>query len=356
MSRSIPSWRSLARLSDDELNGYDVAAVNLACAADLPGADRIDFARCLDRLDGWANAVGEYTDRMLPQFRRSPQRYENSEAYFRALAMITVLQRDLGVRYNPAKIAPDAPFDTADSFIHGVLQGDGGTCATLPVVYAAVGRRLGYPIRLSSTRGQVFAHGFARWDDQTTGVRFNIEAMNRGLSTPPDDYYRHDPRHRLYHLTPDAEREGCYLVSKTPRMELAGFLAARAARWDDARNWWRCVDSWAWAASLVPANEHVRNSLRRAMTAWDAELRRTKPLGFPDILVRADVRLFPDTLPLELERTIFGLTAVHHLLTDPRLETKYWARMRRGDIAHTPTRATATFAPNESCSIDLVFH
>jgi hypothetical protein len=343
-------WRHLARLPDAELVRLDIAAVNLACAEGLPGADEIDVDYCLYKLD-YAEAVRSYTLRLMPQFRRKPHEYEDSEAYFRALAMITALQRDLGVRYNPAKIPEDAPFETADSFIHGVIPGDGGTCATLPVVYAAVGRRLGYPIRLVSTRGKKSGHLFCRWDDPATGERFNIEAAGRGLTTPGDDYFRAG----LYDLSPQAEAEGCHLRSMTPRMELAGFLGDRAWRWEDVGDWWRCVDSWAWAAALVPENVHKRNSLKRCMVEWDKEQGRKKPAGFPAVLVRANARQFPDSLPLDLEQNICGLTAVHHMLTDPRLEGKYWGRMRRGDYDRAPTVAVADFAADTSCRIHLRF-
>jgi hypothetical protein len=292
-------WRKLALLSDDELGRYDIAAVNLACAEGLPGADEIDTNYCLYKLHDWALAVKDYTARLMPQFRRKPKEYENSEAYFRTLALITVLQRDMGVRYNPAKIPEDAPFDTADSFIHGVIQGDGGTCATLPVVYAAVGRRLGYPIKLVSTRGKSSSHLFCRWDDPTTGERFNIEAAGVGLTTPTDDYYRRGAEQQ-YDLTPELESDGCYLQSETPQMELAGFLGNRAWRWEDVKDWWQCVDSWAWASSLVPQNKMKQNSLKRAMVAWDKEQEQRKPIGFPGVLVRATCRQFPNTLPVDL--------------------------------------------------------
>jgi hypothetical protein len=264
--------------------------------------------------------------------------------------MITVLQRDMGVRYNPAKIPDDAPFDTADSFIHGVIQGDGGTCATLPVVYAAVGRRLGYPIKLASTRGK-FGHLFARWDDPKTGERFNIEAAGVGLSTPDDDYFR-DGR---YEMSARTEIEGDYLRSMTPKMELAGFLAGRAWRWEDVKDWLACVDAWAWASSLVPENVHKRNSLWRCMVEWAKEQGRRKPVGFPRVLIRSMGRQYPDTLPEELERNICGLTAVHHMLTDPRMEEEHWARMRRGDLAGRPTMAVADFGADASCRVHLQF-
>lgn len=216
LTGKLPHWRHLVRLSNEELGRYDIAAVNLACAEGLPGADEIDAGYCLYKLDDWAGWVKDYTNQLFHQFCRKPRRYENSEAYFRTICLITVLQRDMGVRYNPAKIPEDAPFDTADSFIHGAIQGSGGTCATLPVVYAAVGRRLGYPIKLVSTRGKSSGHLFARWDDPNTGERLNIEATNQGLSTPTDEYFRSDPHHR-YDLPPEAEKEGCHLhLENTP--------------------------------------------------------------------------------------------------------------------------------------------
>jgi hypothetical protein len=54
------------------------------------------------------------------------------------------------------------------------------------VVYAAVGRRLGYPIRLVRTK----LHLFNRWDDETTGERFNIDgSAYRGVNSHPDEHY-----------------------------------------------------------------------------------------------------------------------------------------------------------------------
>lgn len=259
--RTLPNWRDLVTLPEEELGRYDISAVNLACAAGLPSSETIDFAECLSKLDVWATCVQLHTARLMPQFHRKPHEYENSEAYFLALAMITVLQRDLGVRYNPAKIPADAKFDTADTFIHGITHGDGGTCATLPVVYAAVGRRLGYPIRLVSTRGRSSGHLFARWDDPARGDRFNIEATNIGLTTPTDE----EMRTGRYQLTDSELREGCYLQSMTPRMELSVFLGERGWCFEDAGDWRNCVEAWAAATNLVPENVCTRNSLRRCM-------------------------------------------------------------------------------------------
>jgi hypothetical protein len=185
-------WKQLVMLPEDELARLDIALVNLACAADLPDAPGpVVWEACIKRLDHWASLIGGYTERLLPKFRRSPHEYEHSEAYFRMLCLATVLQRDCGVRYNPAKVSPDVPLDTADSFIHGAVLGEGGTCCSLPVVWAAVGRRLGYPLKLVSCLSEKFSHLFLRWEGPGSRKRFNIEATTHlGFATPSDDDFR----------------------------------------------------------------------------------------------------------------------------------------------------------------------
>ena len=142
-------WKELVRLSEEELSRLDVAEVNLACAAELPGAPTpFQVRQCIDRLNRYAKCVRRYTDERMPEFRAKPEVYDGSESVFRVVSLVRVVQGKFGVRYNPAKRPPDAPLETADTFIHGALVGEGGTCASLPVVFAAVGRRLGYPLEV----------------------------------------------------------------------------------------------------------------------------------------------------------------------------------------------------------------
>lgn len=349
---SVPGWRSLVGMADEELATHDPAAVNLACAAGLPDAEQIDSAYCFATLDRWASEVSGFTTRVMPQYYHNPHKFGYSEAYFRTLCLITVLQRDCGVRYNENKVPEDASFGTADSFIHGVIQGDGGTCATLPVVYAAVGRRLGYPIKLVYTLAKRCGHTFARWEEPRE--RFNIEASNIGLSTPSDDYYRHDAVHGLYELPPDAERLGQCLVTATPRMELASFIATRAWCWHDKRDWRQCTEAWAWACSLAPSNELMQESLKRALNEWTREQRPRKPLAFPSLWVETASRAYP-ALALEIERDIRGLCAVQNMLDDPRLDERLWSRMRRGDCDRIPKEAVANFTSDGNCTIGIRF-
>jgi hypothetical protein len=51
--------------------------------------------------------------------------------------------------------------DPSKVFLHGLLGPERvGTCSSLPVLYVAVGRQLGYPLKLVTAKG----HLFVRWE------------------------------------------------------------------------------------------------------------------------------------------------------------------------------------------------
>lgn len=212
-------------MSPERLAQVDIAAMNLLCAQGLPHAEQLEMESCFRRLDEWAALVRLGTDRQMHQFRAQPDRWDNSEGVFHMDMLVALLQLRLKVQYDEQRKSPDIsePEFFADSrslFLHGLLSDARvGTCASLPVLYVAVGRRLGYPLKLVSTA----RHLFARWESTDGKERFNIEATNRGLNTHPDSYYRSWP----FNVTDaDVTAEG-YLRSLTPREELAKFLALR---------------------------------------------------------------------------------------------------------------------------------
>jgi hypothetical protein len=220
----IVPWRSwITRLfasSDEQLASYDIAELNLLCAFGLPGAEDLDIASCLKKLDYTAQLVRRNTEEWRPQFDRNPQEYNHSYAHFCMSALVTVLQRQIGVRYNLS--FSEGEYNGTDSrnlFIHGLLTGYGGTCVTMPVLYIAVGRRLGYPLKLAEAK----EHTFVRWDDPQ-GERFNIEATSQGYSPRDDEHFKTWPKP----LTAYELSTGLFLKSLTPRQELAHFLMERA--------------------------------------------------------------------------------------------------------------------------------
>jgi hypothetical protein len=224
----FPTLAEVCATPDEFLGNLDIAVLNLICATGLPGAEGLDITKCLDWLDIAASQVDFQVRGHLKGFQDSPRTYRNSPGVFCCEYLLRTLQELFGVRYNPARVNdpsfqdpkcfnPDFS-DSRDLFIHGIIDGQGGTCASMPVLYIAVGRRLGYPLKLVQSRG----HLFFRWDAEE---RFNVEGTGHGISFNADEFYETwpEPWPEFDHLG------GWYLKSLSPAGELADFLATRGA-------------------------------------------------------------------------------------------------------------------------------
>jgi len=234
----------LTRIPRQDLGKIDIARMNLLCAKGMPGAEGLDIEHALATLDQWAEHVAAETDRHLHRVTdpRYAEHYRHSEAYFRAESLLQVLQEAFGVKYDPKAINNFSFADSRVAFIHGMIPAPGktvadttgGTCASMPVLYVAVGRRLGYPLKLVTTN----SHVFVRWDGEnhrnpSFRETFNIDGAGEGFSSYPDDHYRNWP----YKVTPKQEQVNGYLVTLEPHEELAQFLAARGhCAFDHGRN------------------------------------------------------------------------------------------------------------------------
>lgn len=209
------------------------------------------MAGYLATLGKWAGRVRTETERHLYRFKHNPAEFENSEGFFRMLMLVVVLAEDFGVRYDPQKrVDPtsarmdDGFFaEPRDVFIHGLLGPERrGTCSSLPVMYVAIGRELGYPLKLVTTKG----HLFVRWQDKKE--RFNIEAASHGLNRFSDDYYRHWP----FEVSTAEEAAEGYLKSLTPAEELAAFLSIRGMCLRESGRLKEAAEAFATAAKLAP--------------------------------------------------------------------------------------------------------
>lgn len=253
ISNDLPSFGELAMMPPAELAKQDIALLNLRCA---DGLTDVDIDKCLATLDRWAEAVKRDTDRHLYKFQQNPAEYENSEGYFRMMMLITVLQQDFNVHYNPDRIRSVDFKNPDDLFIHGMLaSNNGGTCVSMPVLYTAVARRLDYPVYLVTAK----AHVFCRWDG--SGDRFNIEATNQGMNSFDDDYYMEWPK-------PIAEREvkaGHYLKSLNASETFAVFLAARGHCLHDTGFRVKARVAYAMAAEKAPKQPTYQGYLAQAM-------------------------------------------------------------------------------------------
>ena len=288
----------LANMSDDELSGGDIAAFNLLAAKDLPGAERLDTDASVRKLDAWADHVGQSTKHWWHKYVESPGEFDSSPGRFRILAMITVLQKHFGIRYNLS--FSEGRYDATDSrnlFLHGVLSGHGGTCVTMPILYVAVGRRLGYPLRLVRAKG----HLFARWQDPH-GERFNIECTSLGFVSHDDDYYFTWPE-----PIADAEvQKGFFLQNLCSREEVALFLEERAHCLIDNLRIAEALQAYHLANRFVPDNPFVesgwaiatataaileKSQLRaRSVDSWDIDL---LTMDMPEPIQEWERRVFP---------------------------------------------------------------
>ena len=288
---SVPSLVALLGLPTPALRWVDIGRMNVLCAEGLAGAGGSDLNICLAKLDEMAARVRSETARHLYRFQAKPAEFEDSEGFFRMLMLAVVLYEDFSVRYNPDRIStpgtldPNDHFfaDSRDLFLHGLLVeqssspspsptlnplprhsqatagqplaaprlGEGGstlnhphgTWSSLPVLQVAVGRRLGYPLKLVTTKG----HLFVRWEGAQE--RFNIEAAGNGVSRFADDYYRHWP----LEVAPAEEAAEGYLKSLTPPEELAVFLSIRGMCLREAGRLPEAAEAFAAAARLAPA-------------------------------------------------------------------------------------------------------
>jgi len=292
--------KELLVLSPTNLEKCDLARMNLLCAEGLPGTEKLKIDDTLATLDLWVQHVKSETERNFHQFRDNPANFNNSEGYFRALLLITVVQQDFNVHYNPAHITtPDSPepddtffVDSKDLFINGLVSTRAmGTCISMPVFYVAIGQRLGYPMKLVTAKN----HLFARWESADGQARFNIEATGQGLSTPDDDFYKKWP----FPISDDDIKINSYLKSQTTAQELSLFLETRghclrvAGRLPEART------AYLEAQALTPQwPEHKLFLAAAERTAVRPAGTRKDPTDFVDAMNRYNQQIMAHEIPM----------------------------------------------------------
>ncbi len=186
--------------------------------------------------------------------------------------MATALQRDIGILSRHEK--PDFS-DSRSRFMHAIFQGLGGPCSMLPVLFTAIGRRFGYPLKLALAP----EHLFARWEDPS-GETFDIECTALGLKIPDDGYYMLWPMT----LPPEHVEHTIYLKSMTPREELAVFLMQRAHCLALTNRNKEAIECALLAHRFAPTHFPHQVGVEEFLEWWDIRL------GF--IPVCSDVRLY----------------------------------------------------------------
>jgi Transglutaminase-like superfamily len=258
--------RDWCSLSDEQLAGQDIAEVNLSCAVGLPGAEELNVSACLRTLEQWTDRVRLGISNAMRNRARIPEYFDLSDAEYRILTIFAVLYRHLGLTVNLDCLVPDYVHDAGDArkhFLHAVLLDEyPATCCTAAILFAAIGRRLGYPIRLVKSR----EHLFCRWVG-SDGERFNLEATNQGYYRTSDEYYLDWPK-PIYR---EALRCGIFHTDLTPRQELGLFLHLRGIclRWNFRPE--EAVELSHYATQSDPRDYFIRNEWIMATMFWHAE-------------------------------------------------------------------------------------
>jgi hypothetical protein len=213
----------LMALTPAELDHCDIARMDLLCTQGLPGSAKVNIPEMLAMIDGWVELVNWETKMNEYQFVQNPKSFGYLEGRYDMIALVSVLDKKFHVHYNPALMDPTVPgdifySDSRNVFINGLLGPEHmGTCSSMPVLYVAVARRLGYPVSLAETK----MHLFAQWNDGKE--HFNIECTTWGYAEHDDEHYKKWP----VLLTDDDRKQHRYLKPMNGAEELSMLLENR---------------------------------------------------------------------------------------------------------------------------------
>ncbi len=265
VSTTPTNLAQLLALSPEQLEKVDITRIDLLCAEGLPSSENLDIEQCLKTLDEWAREVQVETERNYHRFVEHPEKFKNSLGRYRMAVMAAVLCQDLRVHYDPQRekelfennyFTQSQPYskaeqhffsDASDFFLQGLLSDKRyGTCASMPYLYVAVGRRLGYPVSIAGA----YTHSYVYYDEGN-GKHFNVEATeDRGFVTPSDDEYRNPPWGAP--SDPDYYKTHDLLQPLSNKESMGHLLGSRAAVFRSAGRHDKEAKTWAIATRYFP--------------------------------------------------------------------------------------------------------
>lgn len=211
-----PTIDELVAMTNDELASIDPVIISLVVAKGIPSFADLRTQDYVQAVDAWAAQIRNDTNRHSYRFNQDPSAFNNSMADFK----ISWLASDINSLFQVDYDVLDFDFsDPSNLFLNGIVDRRRGTCVSMPMLYVAIGWRLGYPIKLVP----VPTHIFARWDDGKE--RINIEATGYGASYT-DSHYEQE-----FFVSQQCKQRGGELASLTPRETLAMLILARYSYW-----------------------------------------------------------------------------------------------------------------------------
>jgi hypothetical protein len=266
---------------------FSLEEASIFCAIGLPGFEDLDMKKSLNKFVDWCDYLRKNERHMLPFYSENPDYAHLTLAQFKVMAMISGLHKVLGVSYDMS-IPQDGYFDHRDArsfFIPGLLKGHGGMCVSLPTLVTALGRRLDYPLYLVEAK----MHCFVRWNDPSTGERFNFDAAGRGFAARDDEYYKTWP---LPLTEQDFKNHPRFLKNLTRRQEIALMIQQRAhclldnLRFPEGQNAYEYANAFDPNNSLIESNWKIFLVVARACEASAAAARHEGRSHYPLFQVR----------------------------------------------------------------------
>lgn len=327
-----PAVDDLLEADPADFGKKDIALLNLLCAPNLVGSERLDIQHCLARLDRLTTHVKAQIERNLYR-QPSDLQYSHCEPMWRMGMLVTCVKLDFGVSYDPvveADLKRDghSPFiDSRNVFIHGMLVDNAmrrwGSCSSIPVLVTAVARRLGYPVHLAVNR----KHIWARWDDGN-GLVFNVEASNpAGMTIHSDEFFRDE---MFGPLTEVEARSGFYARTLSPAEEFALFLKGRVWCLTDMA---RYEQTFRWSARALQYSPDDPHFAKGALATAELAIKHRYRQKYPDKPIPPPERNHeffynPFELTTQAERSSFLTITAHVDEQDGNLKR---ARERFGD-------------------------
>ena len=280
-STGVAGHRSVAQLmalSDAGLEQVDIVEMSVAVAREIPSCENLDYQHYKQVVDGWANDVRRWMTTTEINFQKSPQEWRNDINFFRLGLLATYLTRERGIRYHEKysqdqKAGKNSKYEEPGAvLVHGLIDTLRGTCATMPVLHVAIGRRLGWPVSLASAG----PHYVCRYDDGK--VHYNIEATYTGpgfVSDSDQDYIKNDG------LPQKAVTTGSDFRSLTAREMLGVFVGMRARYYWDTKKYAAADRDYALARVLYPSHRYCFRESVRAFVWRGEQLFEPHEIGHP---------------------------------------------------------------------------
>ena len=217
----------LLALSDEELEKVDVLELDLAVSREIKGHEDLDYDHYCNIVDKWTRQFSLKLKESEQIFNSSPHLWKNDIDLFRFGMLASFLEHEIGVDYNEDQkfIKKGRYTNPGDLFLYGLIDTRRGSCANMPTLHVAIGRRMGWPVSLAC----IGHHFVCRFDNGEKVYSLEATAVGRGgysIGTDKECI-------QWYDISEQAIKSGSDLHSFSAREMLGTFIGFRARHYND---------------------------------------------------------------------------------------------------------------------------